>query len=347
MPLSTARFTTSDPDRHLARIVERLKPDAQVTGPGRAKVTLAGGDCSVLAAGDEVLVIAAAADAGGLASVQEEIGRQLLAAAGDVQAADVQAGDVQAADVQAGDVQAADVQAADVRAGEGERVAWAEAVSGEQVELVSPIVEDYLLAHCTPADEVLRELAATTREVTGRSAGMQVSADEGALLSMLARMVGARRAIEVGVFTGYSSLCIARALPADGKLIACDVSTEWTDIARPFWKRAGVADRIELRIGPAVDTLRALPDEPAFDFAFVDADKPGYPAYYEEIVPRLRPGGLLVLDNVFLGGRVLDPAFQGAAQVAMRQVNDAIARDERLDSVMLPVRDGVTLARKR
>ncbi|MEV4802983.1 class I SAM-dependent methyltransferase [Nonomuraea sp. NPDC049421] len=331
MPLSTARFTTSDPDRHLARIVERLKPDAQVTGPGRAKVTLAGGGCSVLAAGDEVLVIAAAADAGGLASVQEEIGRRLLAAG----------------DVQAGDVQAADVRAADVRAGEGERVAWAEAVSGEQVELVSPIVEDYLLAHCTPADEVLRELAATTREVTGRSAGMQVSADEGALLSMLARMVGARRAIEVGVFTGYSSLCIARALPADGKLIACDVSTEWTDIAKPFWKRAGVADRIELRIGPAVDTLRALPDEPAFDFAFVDADKPGYPAYYEEIVPRLRPGGLLVLDNVFLGGRVLDPAFQGAAQVAMRQVNDAIARDERLDSVMLPVRDGVTLARRR
>ncbi|MEV4562251.1 class I SAM-dependent methyltransferase [Nonomuraea sp. NPDC049419] len=321
MPLSTARITTSDPDRHLAQIVERLKPDAQVTGPGRAKVTLAGGGCSVLAAGDEVLVIAAAADAGGLASVQEEVGRQFLAAR--------------------------DVQAGDVQTGDGERVVWAEAVSGEQVELVSPIVEDYLLAHCTPADEVLRELAATTREVTGRSAGMQVSADEGALLGMLARMVGARRAIEVGVFTGYSSLCIARALPADGKLIACDVSTEWTDIARPFWERAGVADRIELRIGPAVDTLRALPDEPAFDFAFVDADKPGYPAYYEEIVPRLRPGGLLVLDNVFLGGRVLDPAFQGAAQVAMRQVNDAIARDERLDSVMLPVRDGVTLARKR
>ncbi|MEV4474709.1 class I SAM-dependent methyltransferase [Nonomuraea sp. NPDC049504] len=341
MPLSTARITTSDPDRHLARIVERLKPDAQMTGPGRAKVTLAGGGCSVLAAGDEVLVIAAAADAGGLASVQEEVGRQLLAAR------DVQAGDVQAGDVRARDVQAGDVHAGDVRAGDGERVVWAEAVSGEQVELVSPVVEDYLLAHCTPADEVLRELAATTRAVTGRSAGMQVSADEGALLGMLARMVGARRAIEVGVFTGYSSLCIARALPADGKLIACDVSTEWTDIAKPFWERAGVADRIELRIGPAVDTLRALPDEPAFDFAFVDADKPGYPAYYEEIVPRLRPGGLLVLDNVFLGGRVLDPAFQGAAQVAMRQVNDAIARDERLDSVMLPVRDGVTLARKR
>ncbi|NUW43394.1 class I SAM-dependent methyltransferase [Nonomuraea rhodomycinica] len=215
------------------------------------------------------------------------------------------------------------------------------------MEIVPPAVQDYLLAHCTPADQVLTELAVATREETGRSAGMQVSPDEGALLEMLVRLAGARRAIEVGVFTGYSALCIARALPADGYLLACDVSTEWTGIGRPFWERAGVQDRIDLRIGPALDTLRALPEEPAFDFAFVDADKVNYPAYYEEIVPRLVPGGLLVLDNVFLGGTVLDPAVQEQDQLAMRRVNDALARDDRMDCVMLPVRDGVTLARKR
>nr|WP_246268743.1 class I SAM-dependent methyltransferase [Nonomuraea typhae] len=215
------------------------------------------------------------------------------------------------------------------------------------MQIVPPAVEDYLRAHCTPADDLLTELAETTREATGRAAGMQVSAAEGALLEMLVRLSGARRAIEVGVFTGYSALCIARALPSDGYLLACDVSSEWTAIARPYWRRAGVDDRIDLRIGPALDTLRALPETPDFDFAFVDADKAGYPAYYEEIVPRLVPGGLLVLDNVFLGGRVLDPAFQGDDHRAMRRVNDALAHDERLDVVMLPVRDGVTLARKR
>ncbi|MFG1696678.1 class I SAM-dependent methyltransferase [Nonomuraea sp. NPDC049309] len=306
MPLSTARLTIDHPDQRLARLAEELKPDARLTGPGRGTVSLPGGTCTVLASRSELLLIAAAAGADGLAEVQDAVTRHLQ-----------------------------------------EPVVWDAPVNGDRIEPVSPIVEDYLLAHCTPADDLLRELAATTRELTGRSAGMQISADEGALLGMLVRLAGARQAIEVGVFTGYSSLCIARALPDDGRLIACDVSTEWTSIARPFWERAGVADRIDLRIGPAIDTLRALPAEPAFDFAFVDADKPGYPAYYEEIVPRLRPGGLLVLDNVFLGGQVFDPGCQGEGAVAMRRVNDAIARDDRLDCVMLPVRDGVTIARKR
>ncbi|WP_241827777.1 O-methyltransferase [Actinopolymorpha singaporensis] len=149
------------------------------------------------------------------------------------------------------------------------------------------------------------------------------------------------------MFTGYSSLCVARALPADGRLLACDVSEEWTSVAREYWQRAGVADRIDLRIGPALDTLRALPNEPAFDFAFVDADKDNYPAYYEEIVPRLTSGGLVVLDNVFRGGRTFDPAFRDEAVTAIRRVNELVRDDERVESVMLPVRDGVTLARKR
>ena len=136
---------------------------------------------------------------------------------------------------------------------------------------------------------------------------MQVSQDEGELLTMLARLVGARRAVEVGVFTGYSSICIARGMAAGGHLLACDVSEECTSIARRYWKRAGLEDRIELRIGPALDTLRALPAEPVLDLAFIDADKVSYPYYYEELVSRLRPGGLLIMDNVLLGGRVLDP----------------------------------------
>jgi caffeoyl-CoA O-methyltransferase len=215
------------------------------------------------------------------------------------------------------------------------------------MDIVNPAVNDYLLSHCTPADDLLRELAAETREAFPDSAGMQISHDEGELLTMLVRLVGARRAVEVGVFTGYSSICVARGLPEDGRLLACDVSDEWTSIARRYWDRAGVADRIDLRIAPAVETLRALPAEPVVDFAFIDADKVSYPLYYEELVVRLRPGGLIVLDNVLRGGRVLDPAFQDEADAAMRQMNETVVGDERVDSVMLPVRDGVTLARKR
>lgn len=214
------------------------------------------------------------------------------------------------------------------------------------MDIVNPALDDYLLAHCTPADDVLRELAEETRRVAGSSSGMQITQDEGELLTMLVRLVGARRAVEVGVFTGYSSICIARGLPEDGHLLACDVSTEWTAVARRYWQRAGVAGRIELRIGPAADTLAGLPPDRVVDFAFIDADKVGYPRYYAELVARTRPGGLLVLDNVLRTGRVVDPACQDAADVVMRQVNDLIVADERVESVMLPVRDGVTLVRR-
>lgn len=218
---------------------------------------------------------------------------------------------------------------------------------GSAIDIVNPALNDYLLAHCTPADDVLLDLAVETRRVAADHVGMQITQDEGEFLTMLVRLVGARQAVEVGVFTGYSSVCIARGLPKDGHLLACDVSEEWTSVARRYWERAEVADRIELRIGPAVDTLAGLPVEPVLDFAFIDADKVNYPRYYAELVPRTRPGGLLVLDNVLRTGRVLDRTCQDDADVAMRQVNDAIVADERVESVMLPMRDGVTLVRKR
>ncbi|MFD7611877.1 O-methyltransferase [Streptomyces sp. NPDC059828] len=220
-------------------------------------------------------------------------------------------------------------------------------MDGGELEPTEPVVGEYLLSHHTPADEILSELAAATREATADAAGMQISADEGTLLTMLTRLTGARFAVEVGVFTGYSTLCIARGLADGGRLLACDVSEEWAAIGRPYWERAGVAERIDLRIAPALETLRALDTEPVIDIAFIDADKDNYPAYYEEIVDRLRPGGLVVLDNVLLGGRVLDPAYQEPRHMAMRRLNDLIAADERVDAVMLPVRDGVTVARRR
>ena len=176
------------------------------------------------------------------------------------------------------------------------------------MDIVSPAINDYLLAHSEPADEVLQELAAETHRELGGAAGMQISHDEGELLTMLVRLVGARNAVEVGTFTGYSSICIARGLPDDGHLLCCDVSEEYTAVARRYWERAGIADRIELRIAPAVETLGSLPSTRDLDFAFIDADKAGYPAYYEEIVTRMRPGGLVVLDNMLRDGRVLGSA---------------------------------------
>ncbi|WP_349259569.1 O-methyltransferase [Actinospica sp.] len=215
------------------------------------------------------------------------------------------------------------------------------------MEPVHPAVADYVLASSTPPDELLFELIAETREATGGRSGMQISHDEGTLLTMLVQLVGAKSAVEVGTFTGYSSLCIARGLAADGRLLACDVSEEWTSIARAYWQKAGVADRIDLKIAPALETLRALPADFVIDFAFIDADKESYPAYYAEIVTRLRPGGVIALDNVLRGGRVLDPAFTEPQHETMRALNARIAADERVDAVMLPLRDGVTVVRKR
>ncbi len=211
---------------------------------------------------------------------------------------------------------------------------------------LSPEIHAYLVDHGTPPDDVAAELIAATAAL-GDVARMQVAPEQGALLTLLTQLVGARRAVEVGTFTGYSALCIARGLAPDGHLLCCDVSDEWTSIGRPYWERAGVASRIELRIGPALDTLASLPDDSVFDLAFIDADKPNYIAYYEEIVPRLRAGGLVIVDNVLWGGAVVDPDAHDENTEAIRRCNDHIAADGRVDVVMLPVSDGITLARKR
>jgi len=151
----------------------------------------------------------------------------------------------------------------------------------------------------------------------------------------------------VGTFTGYSAICLARGLAPGGQLLCCDVSEEWTAIARRYWERAGLTDRIDLRIAPALDTLRALPERPEIDLVFIDADKTNYRNYYETLLPRLRPGGLFVFDNVLWMGEVANPANQEESTVAIRALNDALVADTRVDTVMLPVADGVTLARKR
>jgi caffeoyl-CoA O-methyltransferase len=213
---------------------------------------------------------------------------------------------------------------------------------------LTPELHGYMLAHLTPPlDEVQRALIEETRSRLPDEASMQIAPEQGALMTALVRMSGARRVIEVGTFTGYSALCLARGLPPGGELLCCDISEEWTSIAREYWDRAGVTDRITLRIAPAADTLRALPDEPSYDLAFIDADKPGYPVYYEEILRRLRPGGVLLVDNVLWSGRVADPSDNADNTVAIRAFNDLVANDDRVDVVMLPVADGLSVITKR
>ena len=166
-------------------------------------------------------------------------------------------------------------------------------------------------------------------------------------IPVLARLLGARRAVEVGTFTGYSAIAIARGLAPDGRLLCCDASEEWSAIARRYFARSGVAERITLKVAPALETLRALPRAPEIDLAFIDADKESYQAYYEELLPRLRANGVLVFDNVLWMGRVIDPDERSSSTEAIRALNDAVARDERVEAVMLPVSDGITLVRKR
>jgi caffeoyl-CoA O-methyltransferase len=212
---------------------------------------------------------------------------------------------------------------------------------------VTPALQAYAVAHGSWIDDqTLVDLRAETASL-GPVAGMQIGPDQGQLLTFLARLVGARRIVEVGTFTGYSALCLARGLAPDGTLLCCDVSEEWTAIARRAWERAGVTDRIELRLGPARDTLRALPATEHIDLAFLDADKGGYVDYWTELVPRVRAGGLILADNVLSGGRVVEESAADGTAGALRAFNDAVAADDRVDVVVLPAFDGLTLARKR
>jgi caffeoyl-CoA O-methyltransferase len=212
---------------------------------------------------------------------------------------------------------------------------------------LSPAIHEYLVAHGTPPDDVQQWLIAETKSRVPQMSGMQIAPEQGAFMTVLTRLLDVHRAVEVGTFTGYSALCIARGLAPGGRLLCCDVSEEWTDLAREAWARADVADRIELRIAPAVDTLRGLPPDEVIDLAFIDADKRSYGAYYEELLRRLRPNGVILVDNTLWMGTVVDESVTDDDTKAIRAFNDAVAADERVDSVLLPISDGLTLLRKR
>jgi caffeoyl-CoA O-methyltransferase len=214
--------------------------------------------------------------------------------------------------------------------------------------LLSQELSDYVRSATEPPDDVVADLVAETAALAERGeapATFQIALEQGAFLQLLTRVLGVRRAIEIGTFTGFSALCIARGLPVDGSLLCLDRNEEWTAIARRYWERAGVGGRIELRLGPALESLRALPAEPAFDLAFVDADKAGYAGYVEELHPRMADGGLVLLDNTLRGGRVLAPETDDDRAIAA--LNAALAADPRWETVLLPVADGLTLLRKR
>jgi len=211
--------------------------------------------------------------------------------------------------------------------------------------VLTPELRAYLLAQGMGPDDVLDDLARLTRERFPEQAHMQVVPEQGSVLTFLARLVGARNVVEVGTFTGYSTLCLARGLTHGGRVITCDVSPEWTALARPSWSRAGVSHLIDLRLAPALETLRALPSREHVDLAFIDADKPGYIGYWEELIPRMVPGGLIIVDNVLFSGEVVDQ-YPAEKPAAVRAFNAHAAVDPRVELVIVPFADGLTLARK-
>jgi predicted O-methyltransferase YrrM len=213
---------------------------------------------------------------------------------------------------------------------------------------LSASLHQYLQAVSLREPEVLAQLRAETASVPG--AGMQISPEQGQFMALLIRLMGATRTLEIGVFTGYSSLAVALALPPEGQIIACDIRKDCTDIAHRYWQAAGVASKIDLRLGAAVETLNQLLEEGqtgSFDFAFIDADKQNYDRYYEQTLKLLRPGGLVAIDNVLWGGRVADPTVQDDSTQAIRAFNQKLQQDDRIDLSLLPLADGLSLARKR
>jgi len=211
--------------------------------------------------------------------------------------------------------------------------------------LTAPIHE-YLVAHGTPPDAVQQALIERTSALGGISM-MQIAPEQGAFMTILTRLLGVGHAVEIGTFTGYSALCIARGMEPDGRLICCDVSEEWTAIARDAWADAGVADRIDLRIAPALETIAALPEDEHIDLVFIDADKDNYANYYEALLPRVRRNGAILVDNTLWSGAVIDPERNDESTVAIRAFNDMVAADDRVDTVQLSISDGLTLLRKR
>jgi caffeoyl-CoA O-methyltransferase len=211
---------------------------------------------------------------------------------------------------------------------------------------LTPELYRYMLDSFWHPDDIEQELIARTAAI-GQEAAMQTAPDQAALLAMFIRMLGARNVAEVGTFTGLSALAMARALPPDGRLLCCDVSSEWVDIGRPYWDRAGVSHRIDVVIGPALNTLRALPTDTVFDLSYIDADKESYLDYYEELLSRTRSGGIVALDNVLWGGSVVDAANTDRSTESIRAVNTHIGADNRVETVMLSIGDGLTIAMKR
>jgi caffeoyl-CoA O-methyltransferase len=207
---------------------------------------------------------------------------------------------------------------------------------------LTPDLHDYLVSHGSRPDAVQQALIERTAAL-GDIAMMQIAPEQGAFMTLLARLLDVTFAVEVGTFTGYSALAIARGLPVGGRLLCCDVSEEWVSIGREHWRAAGVEDRIEVRIGPALETLRALPAEPQIDLAFIDADKTNYVLYYEELLARLAPRGVILVDNVLWSGRVVDDRERDESTVALRAFNDHVADDPRVHQVMLPISDGLTM----
>jgi caffeoyl-CoA O-methyltransferase len=211
---------------------------------------------------------------------------------------------------------------------------------------IDEAVSAYAADHSTGPDDIQVSLQGETQDKTGAMSVMQIGDDQAVLMELLVRAMGVRSAIEIGTFTGYSALAVARGMGPSGHLLCLDINEEWTSIARGFWTKAGVADRIELRIGPALDTLRSLDHEEQFDFAFVDADKTGYSSYYDELLPRMRSGALLLADNTLQNGAVLDPSKDDPNTVAIREFNAKVAADDRVRQVLLPIGDGVTVIQK-
>jgi caffeoyl-CoA O-methyltransferase len=204
----------------------------------------------------------------------------------------------------------------------------------------------YVVANGSEPDDLVRELIEETAAALPDDAVMQVAPEQAAFLTLLTRIVGARQALEIGTFTGLSSIAIARGLAPGGRLTCLDVSDEFTSIARRYWQRAGLEDRVELRLGPATQTLAGLPAEPHLDLTFIDADKTGYPGYWEAVVPRTRPGGLILVDNVLRAGHVLAPDPDDAGTLAIVEFNRLVLADDRVESMLLPIADGLTLARR-
>jgi caffeoyl-CoA O-methyltransferase len=212
---------------------------------------------------------------------------------------------------------------------------------------VTPELYDYLLKNSLREPQILQELRAQTQKMSTRR--MQISPEQGQFMQLLIQLLGARKTLEIGVFTGYSALAVALALPSDGKIIGCDINVEWTKIAKAFWERAGVSHKIDLRLAPALETLQILiekGEQNTFDFVFIDADKKNYEAYYEYSLQLVRPGGLIAIDNVLWSGDVADPDINDLDTVSIRKLNALLLNDQRITLSMLPLGDGLTLARK-